>query len=123
MTDDIVKRIEREVQFWRSHEEDTHLMKEAAETVTRLRADLADMRREADMMHSEYKTARAEVEKLRAALMPFADFEKCVKGSIHFGAMYDSHIVMTTGDGSIEKWIYRKHFRAAAAAIREGEWK
>jgi hypothetical protein len=34
---------------------------------------IADLRKEADMMHSEYKTARARIAELKAALKPFAD--------------------------------------------------
>jgi hypothetical protein len=34
---------------------------------------IADLRKEADMMCSEYKTARARIAELKAALKPFAD--------------------------------------------------
>ena len=34
---------------------------------------IADLRKEADMMHSEYKTARDRIAELKAALKPFAD--------------------------------------------------
>ena len=34
---------------------------------------IEDLRKEADMMHSEYKTARARIAELKAALKPFAD--------------------------------------------------
>jgi hypothetical protein len=33
---------------------------------------IAELRKEADMMHSEYKTARARIAALEAALKPFA---------------------------------------------------
>jgi len=36
---------------------------------------IADLSKEADMMHSEYKTAAARIAELEAALKPFAD--KC----------------------------------------------
>jgi uncharacterized coiled-coil DUF342 family protein len=34
---------------------------------------IADLRKEADMMHSEYKTAAARIAALEAALKPFSD--------------------------------------------------
>lgn len=62
---------------------------------------------------------RAENNKLREALKPFADFEKAVLGSYHYDKMPDDKIMITTGAGETHMWICRKHLRAAAAAIRE----
>ncbi len=45
---------------------------------------IADLRKEADMMHSEYKTARARIAELEAALKPFADIDvsNCADGRV-----------------------------------------
>jgi hypothetical protein len=41
---------------------------------------IADLRKEADMMHSEYKTARARIAELKSALKPFADLSTYWEG-------------------------------------------
>jgi hypothetical protein len=46
---------------------------EAADALEAQAKRIAELRKEADMMHSEYKTARARIAELRAALKPFAD--------------------------------------------------
>lgn len=109
MTDDIVKRIEREVQFWRSHEEDTHLMKEAAETVTRLRAEneklreyMLTMTAERNRLSDALVFLRAENEKLRAALNGWQKWWE---------------LPWEGKRPDFAEIVYRK----AAAAIREGE--
>jgi hypothetical protein len=45
----------------------------AMSLIRKQEARIADLRKEADMMHSEYKTARARIAELKAALKPFAD--------------------------------------------------
>jgi hypothetical protein len=42
--------------------------KDAADALAAQAARIADLRKEADMMHSEYKTARASIDDLKAAL-------------------------------------------------------
>lgn len=39
---------------------------------------IEDLRKEADMMHSEYKTARDRITELEAALRPFTDVESII---------------------------------------------
>lgn len=65
----------------------------------------------------EITRLRAENEKLREALEPFAKFELFVEGSPHFDRMKNETPVITTGDGNCSKWIYRKHLRRARAAL------
>jgi hypothetical protein len=47
--------------------------KEAADALEAKDRRISELRKEADMMHSEYKTARARIAELKAALKPFAD--------------------------------------------------
>jgi hypothetical protein len=48
-------------------------VKDAADALEAQAGRIAELRKEADMMHSEYKTARARIAELKAALKPFAD--------------------------------------------------
>ena len=58
--------------------------KDAADALAAQAARIADLRKEADMMHSEYKTARARIAELEAALKPFADIDvsNCADGRV-----------------------------------------
>ena len=54
---------------------------------------------------------------MQAALEPFARWANEVKGSMFFASLPDDHIMTTTGDGRVEKWIYMRDLRRAREAI------
>jgi len=80
---------------------------EAADELEAQARRIADLSKEADMMHSEYKTAAARIAELEAALKPFADLAD------EWG--------VTEGDErfSIQAYVFPDELRAARAALEE----
>ena len=78
--------------------------------VDALKARIAELRKEADMMHSEYRTARARIAELKAALKPFAD--------VDVSDCADGHVCYFWGFGENAGKVSAAEVRAARAAYR-----
>ena len=71
-----------------------------------------------DEAAEEILRLRAENEKLRAALKPFADWIEYVDKDTE-NARRDCDVVVSTGDSHLNYWLLYSHLRAAAAALKE----
>jgi hypothetical protein len=62
---------------------------------------------------------RDKIVMLRRALEPFAKWADKVNGAQYFDRLPDDHILVTTGSGDCDYWIYMQHLRAARKAYDE----
>jgi hypothetical protein len=104
MTDDLITRLRgyaacRDIDAYASCDE-------AADALETQARRIADLRKEADMMHSEYKTAITYINDLKAALKPFANVAEEVNAD---RLCYRD----------IEIWVAVADLRAARAALEK----
>lgn len=78
MTDysELVKRLRSEIPYWRSHEQDTHLMTESADALEAQAKEIAELKEqlaEANAANLTFGNQSSRIAELEAALKPFAD--------------------------------------------------